>query len=289
MLTFLYPLLSPVFWGIMNVVDKYVVTRKVKKPLGYTAVTGLANLVFALIMLGFFSWKGIRMQDLLFPALGGVVWGIGAYLYFMVLEKEDVSPMVGLVYFYPVVVAVLSYVFLHERLTIPGYVGAALCVLGVLALSLRLQKIQLRTKLWLIVLMIITTGTMEFLFKLSTDTFPALQGATVTLLVFSLTILSGLSFQKIRNEFRDEVKNFFYAAGAEGLGLLGLVTLYVAMSYYPATLVSVVSSTQPLVVLFFEYIVQRQMGDFVKDQKMIPKLTAILLIVVGVALMYLEM
>ena len=60
------------------------------------------------------------------------------------------------------------------------------------------------------------------------------------------------------------------------------------MAGLPATIVSSISSIQPLVVLFFERVFHQKAGKMTQDPVLGPKLIAILLIVVGVVMLYLS-
>lgn len=55
----LFAIISPILWALMNVVDKYVISKKVKSTLSYTAIVGLTNLMLAIIVGSFLDWSNI--------------------------------------------------------------------------------------------------------------------------------------------------------------------------------------------------------------------------------------
>ena len=77
-------------WGFMNIMDKFVVMRKVKNPLGYSAMVGAVNIAYGLIMALALNWSGLSMKDILMPVIPGIFIGLQLYLYFGILEKERI-------------------------------------------------------------------------------------------------------------------------------------------------------------------------------------------------------
>ncbi len=282
----LIAILSAVLWGIMNVYDKYVISCRVKSPRGYTAVVGITNLCIAVFFGIFLDWSQITLLNLLFPALTGFCLGIAAFFYILTLEKDDVSHMVGIFYVYPLIVAVLSYIFLKEKLIWIGYVGVILVIAGAILLSVRIKKVKLESSAWFILGVIIFTSLDEFFIKLSTNNIPVWNGIIASYVVTELTLLCGLFNSKIRKDFWKELHNFRLEIVSALLSFGGIVTLFLAMKELPATIVSSIGALQPLIVLIGERITGLFVGGLTKDNLILPKTGAILLIVVGIVLLY---
>jgi hypothetical protein len=112
-----------------------------------------------------------------------------------------------------------------------------------------------------------------------------LQGLVITTVTASFTTLCGLFSKKVRKGFVNELKNVKWAFISEFITIIALLTLYFSVSKLPVTLVSSIGATQPLVVLIFEKIAHSRFGKMTKDVKLLPKLGAIILIVLGVILL----
>lgn len=112
-----------------------------------------------------------------------------------------------------------------------------------------------------------------------------MQGLAITTLFAGITVLLGLSTKRVRAGFRKELKNIRWAFVSEFFTLGAVLTLYLAMSLLPATVVTAIAATQPLAVLVFERIVHARYGKMTKDVTLLPKLGAILMIVAGVILL----
>ncbi|MBI4016772.1 MAG: EamA family transporter [Candidatus Aenigmarchaeota archaeon] len=284
---FLFAILSPFSWAIMNVIDKYIVHKKVKYPAGYTCVVGLANITLALIIGLFLDWSTVSVNDFLFPAIAGSSLGLAAFFYIILLESEDISHLVGLVYAYPLGVALLSFMFLQERLSTFGYIGVLLTLLGAVLLSFRVKKVSKNIVFLSIGLIVLFEVINEFFIKVSTTAIGTWHGIVVNNISLGLTLLCGLFSSKMRKHFFAEIHNIGWESISSLFALGGITTLYLAMAEIPATIVSSISSIQPLAVLFLERTISAHIGTITKDKLLIPKLIPILLIAIGVGILYL--
>lgn len=282
----LFAIISPILWALMNVFDKYVISQKVKSSLSYTAIVGLTNLMLAIIVGSFLDWSNIAANDLLFPILAGIMLGCAAFFYVLIVEKEDISHAVGIIYIYPLIVALLSYVFLNERIALWGYAGVGLVILGAVLLSSRIKKVHLEVNIWFLIAIIFVSGFDEFFVKISTDKISIWQGIIVNNISLGLTLLCGLFHPKIRKNFLPELTNIRWEIISALLAFGGIATIFFAMAELPATIVSSIAAIQPLFVILFERVTDQLIGKISKDHLLLPKTFAILLIVIGVALLY---
>lgn len=286
-LSLIFAIVSPFIWGLMNVLDKFVVSRKVKNPLSFAIVAGIVNLAIGLGLAFFLDWSAISFNDLVFPAIAGAIFGSQFFLYYYLLGKEDVSNAIGLIYTYPVVVLFLSFLFLNEILLGMSYIGMALILLGATFLSINNKRIRLKVSLWLIVSLILVVALYEFFIKISTITLPELNGISVTSICIGLALLPGLFSSNLRNGFSNELKNVRWALLNESLTFLGIATTYFAMSGLPATIVSSVAATQPLAVLVLESFAHIIGIRISAENNFRKNILPILLIVLGIVLLYL--
>ena len=285
-LALIFAILSPIIYAAMNVIDKYVLAHKVKVTLSWAAVAGVVSLLFGVILALFLKWDGITLKALLFPASAGTLIGFSFFLYYLTMKEEDASHVTGLIYTYPVLVAILSFVFLGEVISVVSYIGMALTLLGVIMLSVRIKKIKVKASIWMIALMILIVALNEFFIKVATTNISALNGTAVNMIFMGIVASSILFNGKIRKGFAYELKNVRFSFLGVTMSLLGLLTLYLAMTALPATIVSSVAAIQPLIVLFFERIAHKKLGKITRDTEILPKLIPICLIVIGVILLY---
>jgi len=165
----IFAIISPFIWGFMNVLDKFVISHKVKNSLSFTVVAGIANIAIGILLALFLDWRGISFVDLLSPAIAGSIFGLHFFIYYYALGKEDASNLIGFMYVYPIIVAILSFLFLNEKLSVISYIGICLILLGAVFLSVKAKKIRLKVSLWMIVSLIIIVALYEFFIKVATN------------------------------------------------------------------------------------------------------------------------
>ena len=284
---FLIAIFSSFIWSLMNVLDKYIISHKVKNIFSFAIIAGALNLFIGLILALFLNWNNINLIDLLFPVLVGIIAGSQFFVYYLILQKEDISKVIGLIYFYPVIVAFLSFLFLNERLSLISYVGVSLILLGALLLSINKRKLILNISLWMILLLIFMIGLQEFFIKIATDNLSILNGVSITSIFIGLVIMFGLFNKKTRLDLKFELKNIKWACFSEILTFLGIFTVYISMLYLPATIVSSIGAVQPLFVLFLESFLNKRGLLLTLEKFSLKKVMSILLIVLGVFLLYL--
>ncbi len=283
-----FAFLSPAIWAFINVFDTCVLKSKVKHVLSFAVISGIVNILVGLIMVSFLDWSGYSFFDLKFSILAGAMLGLQLYFYYHILAKHDASNAIGLVYIYPIIVALLSFLFLNEKLSLLGYLGIFITLIGVVSMTIRLRKLNISMGLWSIGVVAITSALNEFFIKVATIQLPEWHGASINLIVMGILVLPALLKKSVRKGFVKELKNTKYVYLSEILTLIAVSTIYLAMNGLSATIVSVISVTQPLFVLIFETIAVYFGFKIINEFNWKHKLFSILLIVMGIIIMYLS-
>lgn len=281
-----FAFLSGAILGLMNVFDTYIVKLKIKNLMGFAIVSALTNILFGVILALFLNWTVYSFSDYTFSILAGLVMGIQLFFYYFVLSKHDSSHAIGLIYSYPIIVAILSFFFLNEQLSLLGYVGMAITLLGVLLLSVRVKKLRVSIAIWSLVIVTLGTGLHEFFAKIAVNQISPWHGTAINSIAMGWFALVLLLKKKYRIGFISEFRNVKLTFVSELLTLAGILAIYLAMNGLPATIVSVISVVQPLFVLFFEWVAFSLGIKIVKDINWKNKLFAILLIIIGLILLY---
>ncbi len=283
-----FAFLSPIIFAFMNVIDTYIVKKRVKHVFGFAVVSGITNILFGIILALFLNWNSYSLLDFRFSILAGSMFGIQLYFYYFILAKHDVSHAVGLIYVYPIIVAFLSYLFLNEKLSILGYSGVFITLCGIILMSIRLKKLKMSIAFWSLGISILTIAFSEFFIKVATNQLPQWHGTAINSMVMGIFILPALLNKSIRKGFKKEFKNIRFTFISEALTLGAIVTLYLAMSGLSATIVSVISATQPLFVLIFESAAFYAGIKISRDLQWKNKAIAIILVVIGIVILYLN-
>ena len=280
-----FAILSPLCWSVTNIVDKLVVTKRVKDVIGYVPVVGFAGLSVGIILSLFLDWSAASFSNLVFPVATGLIGGMGAYVYYFVMKHEDVSHVVGLFYIYPVFVAIAAYALYGETIPALGYAGMTLATLGVLWLSWRANALSKKSRLWMIIIFIAIIVVQNVLMKEAITRLPIWENVAANSIGSGTGFLLGLVIPRVRRGFVKEVHNAWVPFVNEAFAFSGMAMMYAALATVPLTIVSAIGTIQPLAVLFLERAADAFGHKLSKEHLLLPKLGPILLIVAGVALL----
>lgn len=244
--------LAGAFTGsIVNVVEKYLVVKKVQDSLVLTIYKGLVFGLIGIILLFSFGFGQITLTNIVLSFVSGSLLILYVIPYFKALSFDDVSRLIPLYNLIPILVLIFSYLFLREQLTMQQFIGFILILSGGIILSM--QKIKkgfftLRKSAFYMFLSCILYTPVVILFKYalgSSDFWSVLSyqmlgaGATSILL-----IILGLN-RRFQEQTRTLKLSTILLIGASNSMLFttNLLISY-ALSLAPVALVSVVGSTQ---------------------------------------------
>ncbi|MFA6461220.1 MAG: EamA family transporter [Candidatus Woesearchaeota archaeon] len=284
-LAWVLALISPLFYAGVNVYDKYIVERVAKHHLSYMVVEGGCFLSLAIMVGVFLDWSSFSFSSIIFPVITGLIYGGNTWWYYYLISKEDVSNVIGMMYIYPLFVSLMSFILLKEVIPFLGYVGMILTIIGAVWISTRIERFNFKI-LGVLVLFILGVALGEFMIKIVTNNLPPLNGWVIGLIVSSLVTVIGIFFLSIRKNVKKDVVLFPIAMGGALITCVASLALYFAIDYLPVTIVSAVGATQPLFVVLTERIVNLKLGIISKDLRLVHKLGAVILVVVGVILIY---
>ncbi|HVY01663.1 MAG TPA: EamA family transporter [Candidatus Nanoarchaeia archaeon] len=288
LLIFSYLFLAPLSYALVNLLDKYVVSQRVKHPMSYVVLVGTIQLVLASILAFFSDWTSLKVLDYFWGILIGISYGFQLIIYYYLFSKEDVTNIVGIDFTFPVVVAILSAIFLGERFGMQTYIGLSLAVLGTVVIALRMLNFTFSKVTFLLLLMVLNTGIYEFLIKLSTLNVSQINILVLNSLFAGITVLFLLFKKDVRSKIKISFKLWKWALFIEALTMLSIFFIILSLNYFPATIASAIATLQPLFVLFGERIISGQKESYSKDKNVIPKLIGILLICLGTVLILLK-
>ena len=290
---FIFAFISQALWSFNNVVDKYILTNKLRDPSSYNILTMLFDIVpislYLLILPVNFS------PALILGVFAGLLTVVALQLFNEGIMKEEASRMVSLVYTSPIFVVFMSVIFLNEVVTFNNYLGIGLVVIGAILISTKNSGHKLvLSKIVVIALL------SAFVFALSTilsDSglgymtywqfwFWACFGSFIGALIM-------LIHPVLRKKFKRSMESI--RLKTLGLAFLTCIVFYIAqLSFFfaismgPVSLVASVLSLEPLVTLVFATLVTiynpKLVREIINKNEFSKKLVAIVLSLVGVYL-----
>lgn len=281
-----YAFILPFIFALVSVLDKYIVSKRVKNYKAFLVVVAMAHFLIISVLSFFLEWDQLNSYGVFFAILSGIFIGISNYSSYKLLRTEDASSVVGFSYLYPIFVGFLSFVFLKESFDYSVYIGVFLTVCGAVFISSRWPDFKEKA-LAPMLNIIFFTGLYELFIKVASGSIPPWQGIVLTSVGIIISFLPMLFLASARKDILAEMKNLKFALLTESVVFLGFLTTYLAMEKISATIVTAISSTQPLVILFYEMILVR-FGIHLARENWREKIMPILLVVAGIAIICLK-
>jgi uncharacterized membrane protein len=147
-----YALLSPALLTVVQFLDKYIVERAVPDHRGLPIFTGLLSLIVGTLFWLFGGMPTLSAHDALLLMLSGALTIIGAVLYFRAVSLTSASEIIIILQISPVIVLILSFLFLSEALTAPQLIGFLLIFGAALGATFQpgTTRLRLSTAFWLV-------------------------------------------------------------------------------------------------------------------------------------------
>lgn len=249
-------LISPALDTLVNFTDKYIIEREVKDYRGMPIYGAIVGLVFGTIYWVATGFPILELRDALIIIGTGILSIFGLALYFKALASEETSSIIIFLKGIPVMVLVLSFIFLKEVITFRQLLGFAFILFSVIGVSykktkkknFRLFSLSSPLVLILIVDSIWAISAILIKFAINANTFPKVLSYESWGVGIGGVILY-LTFPTIRNAFHKSFRTVRkLALGVmfinEGVFVFSRGLVYYAYSLGPAALVSVIGGVQ---------------------------------------------
>lgn len=296
---FLIALGAVFLWALANISDQYLVKKYSVGTHGSGGLVLFSSLIGVLmaILIGIFTAEVFQIStaDKLLLILSGglsIAWII---LYLFTLEIEDISAVVPWFLTVPIFGYILGYIFLGETLTFYQKIGSIIVLLGVALISFDFSKEQKGGFKWrpafYMLSACIIIAVIGVIFK-----YVTIEG---NFWVSSFWEYSGLGIfgiiiyifvPKFRREFNfmnksGGMKIFLLNMLSETTSVAGNIMTNFAILLAPITMVYLVGSFQPAIVLLLTLITTRFFPSIVKENILkhilIPKIIAIIIMIIG--------
>jgi drug/metabolite transporter (DMT)-like permease len=255
-------LAAPALWGLVNHVDKYIISK-------YFTGKGVGSLVLFTSLSGFIFSIFIVAFDpsvLHFGTLAAIVIAINGTLlvasfipYLHALEREDASMITALFQLIPIFGYFLALIFLGEHLTQRQLLASSLVVIGSIVISLDLSgKMRFKSKpFFLMILSAFMIAINALIFKIialqenfwGTAFWEYVGGTIFGLLLFCFIKLYRTQF--LATIAQSRVKVLALNSISELLNIFAKLLANFASLLAPLALVWVVNGFQPFIVFIY--------------------------------------
>ena len=292
-----FALLAALLWAVESVTDKILISKFIKDEYVMTIVWAFLQLLVIFVLL-FHSLNISNIFMVFLAIVGGVISMFAAVPYFKALKLEEASRVIPLIHFSPLIVLVLSFVFLGERLSSYQMVAFFLILIGGFLLSLRNIKgvFTLKRAFWLMMFVALLAAISQILLKYVYTYSSFLDG----FFWFKVGAFFGggvlLLIKKNRDNFVKSMnviksKNFMIIILGVGIvSFVGSLSFNYAIKLGPVSLVSVLDGIAPVFILIITILLSKYFPKILKEEidkkVLLTKAFAIALMIWGLWLLY---
>ncbi len=268
-----FALLGPAIYVIINFIDKYIISRKIKDYSAMPIFGSITGFVIGLLFWALSNYPILQPFDALILILSGVFTIWGTVFYFKALSSEEASNVVLFFQAIPLMVLVLSIIFLHESLTLAQGFGFLIILAATTYALKKTGGARFRLNKALILVLI-------------ADAFWAVAAVLVTLAINANSFTEILSYEswgigvgglilylffpKKRRAFHKTVqtaglKIIFIVFVNEVIFVIAKSVTYYAYSLGPTAQVSVLGGTQVLFGVLYGWFLTKKFPKIFKE------------------------
>ena len=257
----LLTILAAFLWGTVSIVDKFVMSKWTKTAMLPVLFLGFAGLVASILIFAFYPVGHLSPANIALAIGGGVLYFLGATLFFEAAKLEEISRIISVMYIQPLFVLFLATFFLGERFTAQNYLGILLLVAGSLLISVK-KDLKLRSKkvAGLIFLSTFLYGCFDIITKYAlgfADVWTVFAYMRIGLFLPTLIVLYRC-LPEIKSLIRNHGKKTVVVLTLNSvISLVAYVLLTLAFTAGTVSLVNALSSLQPLFVLVIAILVSQ--------------------------------
>jgi drug/metabolite transporter (DMT)-like permease len=295
---------APFLWALVNIFDQYLVEKYSTGKRGSGGLVLFSSLIGIFVAIGISVFIGgvfdiSSLDKILLIITGGltIAWII---LYLFTLEIEEVSSVVPWFLTVPIFGYLFGYIFLGETLSLKEISGSLVVLIGVLLISIDFSGEKKRIK-WLpafymivacvlisisgVIFKYVTVG--ENFWVASFWEYVGLGGFGILIYIF---------VPRYRQEFmlmnrEGGLRIFTLNTVSEILTIMGNLLTNYAILLAPVTMVYLVGSFQPAIVLFMTLVATKFFPNVAKEDMsrkiLLPKIMSIFIIILGSVILFL--
>lgn len=292
----LFAVLAPLCWGFANPMDAAMRRSWIKNDLVLMSIFALVKLPVAIALMALFGQGIVLDASFVWMFIAGVIWMTAFVFYYKAMQLEEVSRVVLILQFQPIMILLLGMVMIGETLNVNQIVAFSLILFGsvLAAFKKKESKWHFSQAFILILIADVLWSVGDVMFKKYVGDFPNFWAAfSVDLLGSSL--LGGVIFliPKYRNVFRNfklPVKGWKLLCVSALFGTAGSLFFAYALTLGKAALTSVIVGLQPLFALISGLILHRFVSeiprDSIKREDLLIKGASFILIFLGFIYLY---
>lgn len=284
-------ILAAFIWSIVNIFDKYIISKLVERPIVPVIILGTIGLIASVAIFITLGFQSLSVINILLAILAGIFWALLNFFYFYALKIEEVSKVVPLFYLAPLFILIIAAFFLGEIFTPLKYLGIILLVFGAILISSNKLSFNFNKAFWFMVFASIAMAINQVITKylLGFADFWTIFGYIRIGAFVALIPSIIINIESFKNIYKKQgLKPFGFITANESLNIVGVLFLTLALATGFVTLVNALSSIEPFFVLLLTIIISIFYSRILKEEIgrsiIVRKIVAIAIMFVGVIL-----
>ncbi len=283
----LFSILAALIWAIVNIIDKYVLSKLVSRPIIPVIIMGFIGLIASLLVFIFLGLQHLSVGNIFLALISGSLYVLMTFFYFRAVKIEEISKVIPLFYLTPVFILFIAALFLCEIFTPIKYFGIILLIVGAILISTNKPfSLSFNKAFWFMILSSLSLAVNQVITKYLLGfadfwtIFAYIRiGAFMALVPAIATNID--SFKTLYQE--KKLRPFGFMSLSESLNLFGVLSITIATAIGSVTLVNALSSVQLFFVLLFTVLISIFYPQILKEE--IGKST-VLLKSIAIAIMF---
>lgn len=284
----LFSILAVIVWAVVNIIDKYILEKLIKKPIIPVIFVGVVGLVGSIIVYFTRDFSELSYTNIGLAILAGIFYILMAVFYFKAVKLEEISCVVPLFHLTPIFVLILALIFLGEIFTPIKYLGIFLLIMGAVLISSKGSlKINFGRAFWFMIFssfalainQIITKYLLNFADFWTIFSYVRIGAFIAVIPLFYINYKDILFLTK---------KPLGFVVLSESLNLIAVLFFTIAISVGFVTLVNALTSTTSFFVLIFTVMLSifypKILKEEISKKTVLMKLVAIVMMFIGVVL-----
>jgi len=265
-----FSILAALIWSIVNIVDKYVLSKLVSRPIIPLIVLGFVGLITSIFVFVATGLQGLSSFNIFLALVAGVFYALMGFFYFQAVKVEEISKVAPLFYLSPFFILVIAGLTLGEVFPPIKYLGILLLIIGAILISMKsLSSFTFGKAFWLMILSSLSLAFSQVLTKhlLNFADFWTVFAYIRVGAFLALVPAIYLNFSELKAIYKESgAKVFGIMSFNESLNLVGVLFITLAATTGFVTLVNALSSIQPFFVLFFTVLLSIFLPSILKEE-----------------------
>ena len=285
----LFSLLATFLWALGNIIDKYILSKWIEKPIIPVMFVGIIGLLSSVAIYFFQGYETLSNINIAWSFLAGTLYILTNIFYYEAIKLEEASRIMALFQITPLFVSIIAAMFLEEIFVATTYFGIILLVIGAIIISSKNSiTLKFEKPFFFMILASFSWASMMVITKslLNFADFWTIFSYSRIGTIFVLIPIFYFNFSEVLLAIKEKGKKIILIASIpESIGIMAILLITIASVDGYVTIVNALMSLQPLFVLVMAVTLSKFYPKIIKEEigksTVLKKIIAIIIMMIG--------